>query len=346
MRFFLHRTHPARQPARRGARGPTSVALLAAIVGVAGCAKQEDVIIRASEGKELTAEVIDQDPIALLPGNAVGALTLDAKALFTSQFGQRLLAITQARSPLPAQAGFEPARDLERVYIGFYSMQGADVAGVAVGRFDAAKIPSAVRANPKTLSGAPVTESRYAGRTLYTSGGLGFSPLTERTLLFGNETGIRRALDRIEEGRARRILPKWMVTLLEKPGAPIVAGADLESQPVSAAVREQVAFVDGLRTLSFVGNFADPGLNLAGTLAYESEDAASRGADNLRKLHATLSSAGLLMALAGIPQPVRKLDAVAQQKETRFVVGVDAAAIAALLEKAQTYLGSLTPGAR
>jgi hypothetical protein len=337
LRHPLHRN--GRELSRREL---VSSALCVTLAGV-GCAKKDDVIVRTGEGRELTAEAIDQDPIALLPGNPVGALTLDAKALFTSQFGRRLLAITQAQSPMPAQAGFEPARDLERVYAGVYSMQGADVAGIAVGRFDPEKIAEAARSNPRTLAGMPITETRYAGRSFYLAGGLGFSTLTGRTLLFGNETGIRRALDRIEEGRVRRRLPKWMVALLEKPTAPIVAGADLEAQPVSAAIREQVAFVDGLRTLSLVGNFQDPGLNLAGTLAYETNEAAVRGAENLKQLHATVSSAGILMAIVGIPQPLRKLEAIPKDKETRFVLGVDGAAIAALLEKAQSYLASVFP---
>lgn len=319
------------------------IALWLAMSSTLGCAKKDDVIVRTGAGQELTAERIDQDPIALLPGNPVGASTLDAKQLFASQFGKRLLAIFEARSPLPSEADFVPARDLERLYIGFYSMQGADVAGIAVGRFDTAKIESAAEKSPRTASGAPVTVSRYAGRTLYTSGGLGFATLTARTLLFGNETGIRRALDRIEEGRITRRLPKWMDAQLSSPSAPIVVGADLSSQPLSDAVRGQVAFTDGLRTLSLLGNFEEPGLNLAGTLAYDTPEAAQRGAANMKQLHASLSSAGFLMALIGIPQPLRKLEARATDSEARFVLGVDAVAIAALLDKASSYLAALAP---
>lgn len=322
---------------RRSLLAPLVLALVSLVL--AACAKKDDVIVRTGAGKELTAEAIDADPIALLPGNPVGALTVDAKQLFASQFGQRLLAITQARSPIPSAAEFQPARDLDRVYLGFYSMQGADMAGIAVGRFDPDKIAAAAKDNPRTPSGMVVSESRYAGRTLYTSGGLGFSALTTRTLLFGNETGIRRALDRIEDGRVRRRLPKWMEAQLENPSAPIVAGADLTSQPVTGALREQVAFAEGLRTLSLIGNFQDPGLNVAGTLTYDTPEEATRGTENLKRMHASLSSAGLLMALVGIPQPLRRLDAQAADKESRFVLGVDAQAIAALLEKAHDYLG-------
>lgn len=321
-------------------RGLTAALVLALSISGSGCGKKDDIIVHTGAGKALTAEAIDADPIALLPGNPVGALTLDAKELFASQFGRRLLALTQAHSPIPAAAGFDPARDLERVYAAFYSMQGADVAGVAVGRFDLEKIGLAAETNPRTPAGLPIVKSRYAGRTLYTSGGIGFTTLTARTVLFGNETGIRRALDRIEEGRVRRRLPKWMETQLSMPTAPIVVGADLTAQPLSAAVRDQVAFVDGLRTISLLGNFQEPGLNLAGTLTYDTGEAATRGAANLKQLHASLSQASFLMALIGVPQPLRKLDAEARDHEARFVLGVDAQAVAVLLEKAQSYLAS------
>ncbi|HEY8946934.1 MAG TPA: hypothetical protein VIM73_21975, partial [Polyangiaceae bacterium] len=143
--------------------------LLALAVTFASCAKKDDVILRTADGKELTAEAIDADPLALLPGNPVGAATLDARQLFASQLGQRLLAIVQARSPLPAESDFVPSRDLERVYLGFYSMQGgADVAGVAVGRFDPSRIEKAAQSSPRNAVGAPVVASQYAGRTLYT----------------------------------------------------------------------------------------------------------------------------------------------------------------------------------
>jgi len=314
-----------------------SVALAAA----GACAKKEDVIVQTGTGKELTKDAIDADPIALLPPNAVGALTVDAQALFASQFGARILGIVNARSPIPAAADFVPSRDLTRVYLGFYSMQGADTAGVALGSFKPDKIEKAADETPRTGTGAAVVKSKYAGRALYTANGIGFTVLTERTLLFGNETGIRRALDRIREGRARRQLPAWMADLLAKPSAPLAGGADLTAQPVPAAAREQLAFLDGVRTASVLGNFQDPGLNLAGTLTYDEPEAATRGADNLKRLHDRLSTYGPLMALIGIPQPVRNLSAEAAEDEVRFVVGIDGAAVAVLLEKAQSYLSVL-----
>jgi hypothetical protein len=308
-----------------------------------GCAKKEDVVVQTGAGKELSEPAIDADPLALLPPNAIGVLTLDAKALFASSFGARLLALAQSRSPLPAAADFDAARDLQHVYAGFYSMQGADVAGVAIGHFQPEKIRSAADSQLQTATGAPVVKSEYAGRTVYTSRGVGMTVLTSRTVLFGDETGIRRALDRIHEGRAQRSLPKWMAELLTSEKAPIAGGADFTSQPVSDAVRDQIKFVDGLETVSLVGNFQDPGLNVAGTLVYGDPAAATRGVDNLMALHGRLSSYAPILAVIGIPQPIRRVEARAEDKQVRFVAGVDGNALVVLLEKAQTYLDAVQP---
>ncbi len=317
-------------------------ALLLAFVAGLGCAKQEDVIVQTGAGKELTPAAIDADALALLPPNPVGVMALDAQALFASRFGTRLLSLLQSRSPVPAAAEFQPQRDLERAYVGYYSMQGVDVAGIAIGKFKPDRIAAAADANPRTPSGMVVTRGEYTGRAVYTSQGLGFTVLTERTLLFGNETGIRRALDRIQGGRVQRKLLPWMADVLESKKAPITLGADFTSQPLSQAIREQVNFVDGLKTLSLVGNFQEPGLNLAGTLSYEEADAATRGAANLRQTHERLATYGVLMSLLGITQPVRSLTARAEDKQVRFVAGVDGAAVLSLLEQAETYLKSLT----
>jgi hypothetical protein len=324
----------------RSARALSLLSLLSTLT-LEACAKKEDVVVQTGAGKELTSTAIDADALALLPPNAVGVLTVDAKALFASSFGARILSITQARSPLPQSAEFEPKRDLDRVHLGIYSMQGADIAGVALGRFKPDKLAKAVEENPRTPTGAPVTKSEYAGRALYTSGGIGFTVLTERTLLFGNETGIRRSLDRIREGRARRQLPKWMAEMLENQSAPIAGGADLTSQPVPDAARRQLAFLDGVETGSLLGNFEEPGLNLAGTLSYADPDAALRGADNLKQLHGRLSRYAPFMALLGIPQPMRTLEVRAEKEQVKFVAGIDGAAIAVLLEKAESYLAAL-----
>jgi hypothetical protein len=320
-------------------------ALLAGLTGalLAGaCSHKDDVIVKTGADKRLTEADIDADPVRLLPAAAVGVLYVDLRALFASRFGDKLYGIAQKRAPLPAAAGFDAKRDLEKAWLGFYSMQGADVAGVAVGTFDRARIEAAADGTATTPLGQKVAKTTYAKRQLYTAGNLGFSVLTAKTALCGNDIGMRRALDRIEEGRARRQLPPNMAKLFVEPKTPIVGAADLTSSPLSDAARRELAFMDGVKTLSLVGNFEEPGLNLAGTLTYADEAAATRGAHNVATLRATLERYATFMALLGIAQPIKKLQAQVQGVDVAFVVAVDGIAVGALLER----FGDMLTGGR
>jgi hypothetical protein len=317
---------------------------MALLIGI-GCAKQEDVVVKTVTGKGLTEADLDRDPLALLPSGAVGMAYVDAQKLFASPFGEKLLAIARAQAPIPPAAGFEPRRDLHRLYVGFYSMQGADVAAVATGQFDKEAIERAVERTDQTPLGAPVVKSSYGGRTLYTSRNVGFSVLTAHTAVFGNETGIRRALDRIEAGRVTRSVPAYMGKLLDSPKAPIIVGVDSKSQPVSDAAREQFKFLNGLSSVRALGNFEAPGLNVAATLGYGDEQQAAQGAESVRLLRETLQSYGWVMSLLGIAQPIQKLEAKPQGKEAYVVVGVDGQVVGQLLDQLSGLLGVMAPAA-
>lgn len=299
------------------------------------CGHHGDVIVKTGEDAKLSDSAIDQDPVRLLPGDAIGVLSIDAPALFDSRFGDQVRAVVEKRLPLPASAGFEPKRDLDHVWLGFYSMQGADMAGVAVGRFDPQKIEASADGTQPTPLGVPVVKTSYAHRTLYTAGTVGFSVLTSKTALIGNDTGMRRALDRIEEGRARRQLPAYMDKLLASSQAPIVGGFDFTSSPLPDATRQELPFLNGIDTLALVGNFDDPGLNLAGTLSYDDAAAAERGAQNLAALHGLVDRYAPFLSLLGIGNPVRRLDVQPKDKDVAFVAAIDGAAVAALLDRAQ-----------
>ena len=314
---------------------------LGAAAWLTACAKTEDVIIHTGQGKEKTAVEIDADPLALLPGGAITVGVLDAKALFASQFGDKLFEVAKRRAPVPEAAGFDPKRDLTTVYFGVYSMQGADVAGVAVGNFDPQKIAATADGIQKTPLGVPVTKTIYAGRALYTAESIGFTILTNRTALFGNQTGIRRSLDRIKEGTAKRELPPWATKVLNPGTAPFAFGSNLKENPVPNALRSKLPFLDGVETVAVVGNFAPPGVNLAGTLVYPDETTAKTGASKVSETRAMLDTYTPFLALLGIPQPVRKLEADAVGKEGHFVAGIDAVAFSALLARLDDLLGSL-----
>jgi hypothetical protein len=315
--------------------------VLGASLALFGCPKKDDVIVHTGQGKEKTAVEIDSDPQALLPAGAVTLGVLDAQALFNSQFGDKLLELAKRRLPVPPSAGFEPKRDLTRVYFGVYSMQGADVAGVAIGTFDPKKIEAAADGVQTTPQGVPVTKTTYAGRALYTAESVGFTVLTTRTALFGNQTGIRRALDRIQGGTAKRELPGWAGKVLDQTSAPFAFASNLKDNPVPNALRSKLPFLDKVETVSVVGNFAPPGVNLAGTLVYPDEETARIGAGKVAETRSMLDAYTPILALLGIPQPVRKLQAEAVGKEGHFVAGLDAVAVGSLLSRADDLIGAL-----
>lgn len=299
-----------------------------------GCAGAQERITPTVAERELSQAEIDGDPLALLPGGVVGFARLEAPEAFKTAFGPSLANLARQLAPLPPTAGFDVERDLERVFVGFYSIQGADLAGVAVGRFDEARIRAAAQFAIGPSTASTLVQSPYANRTLYTVNNTGFCILTSRTALFGSETGIRRALDRIREGRAMRRLPNWTEDLLDAKQAPIGVGVDLRANALSDGIRQQVPFVEGLEAARARGNFAAPGLNLAASLRYANADQASTGAQRVVQTREMLSQAGFLMALFGIAQPIERLEARPNASEVDVVLSANGATLGRLITQA------------
>lgn len=312
--------------------------VLAAALSVA-CSKKEDVIIAAADQVHVSDADIDRDPVALLPGSAIGIVHVDAPALFRSEFGQHLRQIAQARVPLPPSAGFEPTRDLAALYVGLYSMQGVDVAGVAIGTFDPQAIERAADGTTLTPLGAPLVKTTYARRTLYVSRNVGFVVLTPHTVLFGDETGIRRALDRLSDGRAQHETPAWVDQLLATPNAATAGAFDLTSgAPVEAATKN-FPFLKGLKTAKVVGNFEPPGMNFAGTLTYPDPQTAQASCQSIQQTASTVRNYSFFLQLAGIGNPIQKLETVASGNDAQFVLGVDSRTVEWLLNQLGNQLG-------
>ncbi len=239
--------------------------LVALALVLGGCPKKDEVVVQTSAGKGLTAADIDRDPLALLPGGAV--------------------ALVVVRRPADVRVAVRPEAAGDRQGAGAVSrLGGLRASSGTSSSWPSARTPCRVRTwsrwrpglstsrpssraasgTAKTPLGLPVTASNYAGRTLYTSATVGFVVLTSHTVLLGDETGIRRALDRIQEGRVSQQMPDWFKKLLDTPNAPFVAGFDLRTHPVTDAMRQQLPFLEGMETARMLGNFQPPGVNLAG----------------------------------------------------------------------------------
>lgn len=298
-----------------------------AVALAAGCSKKQDVVVDAADRVHVDPGEIDRDPVALLPSGAIGIVRVDAPAFFRSEFGQRLKTMTDARVPLPPSAGFDPERDLAVMYVGLYSMQGVDTLAVASGTFHPDAIERAADGTTMTPLGAPLVKTTYAKRTLYVSRNIGFVVLTEHTVLLGDETGIRRALDRLSEGRMQHDAPKWVDDVLATPNAALAGAFDFAGQPPAEAAMKSFSFLRGMRTARVVGNFQPPGMNFAGTLTYPDAQAAQSAVQGILGIHQTIKSYGFLMSLAGITNPIQRLEAVPVEKDAQFVVAFDGRAI-------------------
>jgi len=327
----------------RSFRWRLGVALLAsascASTTVAGCSGEE-VIIKTAAGEEITARQIDAAPLSLLPAAALGIARMDAPAAFQSYLGQSILALARSRAPLPEAAGFDPQRDLHLLVVGFYAMAGVDFVGVAVGNFDGQRIASAADGIALTPLGAPLVKTQYAGRTLFTSANVGFVVLTDHTALFGDETGMRRALDRLEVGVFRDETPQATRDLFATPGATLAATFQVAGDPTVASAASSFPFLGQLEAARLLGNFQAPGLNVAGTLSYATAEASSSASGSVTRLGALVSTAGLLTSIFGMGQPLTKLEARPNGRQLDVALSADGETAGKLLNQVASALGA------
>jgi hypothetical protein len=295
----------------------------------AGCGGGREVILRTAAGVEVTAEDIDREPLWLLPPGGVGWLHLEVGLAASSELGKYVLGDLRARFPMPEASGLVFDRDVSRLSVATYSMQGIDFAGVASGKFDAGRIQAAA-STPQAGATAALTQSEYAGRILFMAGPVGFVILTPQTALFGNETGIRRSLDRIAESRVADDLPPWVKELLATPNSAFCAGVDLQANPITSALSGRLAALRGATMARALGNFDPPGVNVAGTIGHVDHDAARATAAALLQGGGSLNIYGRLF---GLGQPIRKLETQAVGNDTMVVLAVDGVAVRTLMER-------------
>ena len=250
--------------------------LLSSSVMLAGCPSKDGAEVKSPSGEQPGMD----DAIALLPGSAIAAGTVDARAFFGSAtFGADLAKLVEKYVPIGTEAGFQASRDVDRVTFASYSFQGIDVAAIVIGRFDSAKIKLVASAQTPTKGGGALVASQYAGRDVYTLNNVGFTLLSETRAVVGTEQGIRRVLERIKDRRVKRDIAPWMISTLETPGAALAVAGDFASQPIPAELTRQAPpqLVANLKAARLVATFKD-GVQLAGSITYA--DAASADASS------------------------------------------------------------------
>jgi hypothetical protein len=288
--------------------------------------------VSAHSSTELTADQIDADPIALLPGSAVAIGNVDAKAFFASQsLGPTVANLLQQYFPIGDEAGFVPSRDVDSVVAATYSLQGLDVAAVIKGRFDAKKIQDAADKHTPMKSGGALVSSTYSGHAIYTLANIGFTVLTPSTVVAGTEAGMHRVLDRIHDGKHTRDITQWMLDTLATKGAAFALAADFATQPItSVAVGSlPLPWLKGMKAVRLVGNFQDGGgTQIAGSLTYDTEDDATAGAAGANQLTTMANYA----SITGLVPRLQNLDIHTEKTSLQYKFSVDDSALRNLLQ--------------
>ncbi len=307
-----------------------TVALAASIVSVA-CGKKES-ITPVGDGKTLTAEEIDKDPAALLPGGMAGLLRVDGKAFFNSTTGPEAVRAATAYIPLTPEMNFDPRRDLENYLAGIYSTTAADFVGVAEGRFDVDAIAAAVAKGAKTSKGTTVTKVPYGGRDLYVSGDVGFVPLTAKVLLTGSPAGLRRALERMRDGRVKREVPEEDLAFVTTRGSHFGLTLDPKGQSIPQAAIASLPFLTGMKRAKVLGTFEGDAVKTGGEVGYADEAAATASKAKIDEM-----LGGWTMAIAGMAglSPVRTMKSRVEGDKVQFVAVLNGPAAVRFLEWAR-----------
>lgn len=304
--------------------------LVVLLIALLGCRKKGDSIVLAGDGTRLSSDEIDRDPFALLPGGVIGLGTINTKVALQSELGAASRNLIQALIPLGPEANFDVGRDVEKVLIGLYSMQGADVAIIVQGSLDPEAIRNAAMSGKPNAFGQTLTRVEYANNDVFVSGDVGFVVVTKRTMIAGNEAGMRRALDRIRDKRVHREVPDWMLDFVQEPKASIALVGDLSTDPVVRGASHKLPFVNGLTLVRVLGNFESPGLNLAGTMSYPDMESANRAVPAFEQL-GQLASFARLLSLIGIQPPIQDMQVKADGQDVKFVAAVNVQGATAIM---------------
>jgi hypothetical protein len=319
-------------------------ALASVLVLCLGCASTRETIVVTGEGRKASDVEVDRDAFRLLPPGAVVWFRADAPLLFESSLGPEVVTFMKESLPFASGAAISPKDDIELVVGAMYATVGSDVVLICKGDFQKEATAKAISERPVSVSNQPIVSIRYSGAEMYVVDQVAMSILTDRTMVFGSQLGVRRVLERVEEDRLDRNIPPWFEALLADEASAVQVGIDLDAQPIPATLGEKVTFMKGLRAARILGNFKNPGLNLAGTLTYKTPQEATQAAETLSGLKEELDRYELLIRALGISQPLRRVQAEATDKDTQVTLAIEGAALSKMLENSSQLMAGSEAG--
>lgn len=318
------------------------IAFCCALLGLgSACASNREMIVVTGQGRRASEVEVDRDAFRLLPPGAVVWFRADAAALFGSDMGEEVSRFMKEALPFASGASIDPQEDIEFVIGAMYATVGSDVVLICKGEFKKEATANAIASKPVSVMNKPIVSVQFSGAQMYVVDQVAMSILTDHTMVFGSQLGVRRVLERVEEARLERTIPGWFESLLEDKASTFQIGIDLDAQPIPATLGEKIGFMKGLRAARILGNFKDPGLNLAGTLTYKTPQEASGAAEELSNMKADLDRYDLLIRALGITQPIVRIEAQSTDKDTQVVAALEGRSLSKILENgAQVAAGS------
>ena len=218
---------------------------------------------------DATAIDVDADPLALLPSGGFAYVRVDLTRVRQDKaLSDEVDAIAPGWGPFAA-AEFVPSRDLNSAVCTAYSATGLDGVCVLTGAFKADQIETAVATYQWPQAANQVlVKTVYQGKTLFTLANMGFTLLSPKTAIVGNESAIRRTLDRIADRKVVRTIESWALETLETKDADaaLVVNADTD---VAKTARERLpAPLQNFRALRAIANVRGDRVNVASTISF------------------------------------------------------------------------------
>ncbi len=263
-------------------------------LAVVGCSSARGAVV-TFEGTSVDVETIDKDAWALLPPGMVGVMAFSAHDVLATPLGARVDAMVAKAVPAAYEAGLIPTQVVTRVTGASYASQGADGVGVLT--------TSLGPEFEQKLGASAMQRTTYVGRPVYVQGKVALTVLTQKTMLMGTETSVRRALEKLARGDLTRAMPAWMTEIQGGDDAHLALASDFEHHAVAGSLVHQLPFLKGIRTATVLSKYAPPNVHLVGTLNYESEGDRQSGAEFLRSVDKRGLLETLVLAAAGLSIP-------------------------------------------
>jgi len=297
-----------------------------------GCGGVREEIRMTSEGQRAPIRLVDEDPFRLIAPGAIAWWRVSADEFLTSKFGPSFVSKLEKQMGPALEVGLDLEHDADELIGALYASVGSDVLAVVQGTYAKDELETKLKADSR------VRTSSFSGETLFVFDEVSLCLLSDQTLVLGTHLGVRRAVERVEEGRLDRRTPSWFDALLKDKAAKFQLGVDLESQPVPAAFRGELESLKRLRAARLIGNFDAPGLNIAGTMTYDTPAHAEVAAKEMAGFKDDLGKYQLILAALQLGRPLRELEARPTGKDMQITAQFDAEVVAGIYENFGSFV--------